>query len=234
MAEKHRLNKDFDKVVCINLIERPDKKEKMVLKFNQLGIDVEWYTAVKYGFIPNIIKPIIDSKKGHFNLNQPFEIGAALSHYAVIKQALEEGCNNIFVFEDDILFHKDFNTKLDKYLDNVPKDWELLLFYSFMYNLVPENIRINSKWIKSKNSWSLMTYAMNRKFMEEYIKRQNNFYTISDLVTYKMQEQNFKIYSAIPTLCIPNTALGSNIRNEMNYNNNPTILNLGYSNENYE
>jgi GR25 family glycosyltransferase involved in LPS biosynthesis len=232
----HRLNKDFDKVVCINLVNRLDKKIKMQAKLDKLGIEVEWFTAVQYGFIPNIVKPLNDSGKAHFNLTQPYEIGAALSHYTVIKQALEEGVEKLFVFEDDVRFRKNFNEELDKYLNKAPEDWELLLLYSFMYEILPGNIRVNSKWIRSHRAWSLMSYGMKKSFMKEYIKRQDQFFTLSDSVTYKMQENSpFNIYSAVPTLCIPDTYLGSNIRGEnMNYQYNPTIINLGFSDENYE
>ena len=37
----HRLNKEFDKIVCINLAERKDKREDMQKKFDNLGIEVE-------------------------------------------------------------------------------------------------------------------------------------------------------------------------------------------------
>ena len=232
----HRLNKEFDKVVCINLAERKDKREKMEKKFDDLGIEVEWFTAVQYGFIPQIVNPIVDSKAGHFNKNQPYEIGAALSHYHVIKQAILEDCENIFVFEDDALFHTDFNKKLDIYLDDLPQHWDMILFYSFMYHLLPENKRISKKWMRSFRSWSLMSYGMKREFMEEYVSRQDNFFTIADSVTYQMQEDSkFNIYSAIPALCVPETELGSNIRGvNMNYESNPTATNLGYGKEHYE
>ncbi len=231
-----RLNKEFDKVVCINLSERKDKREKMEKKFEELGIEVEWYTAVQYGFIPKIIDPIVDSRAGHFNKTQPYEIGAAISHYHVIKQALLEGCENIFVFEDDVKFHTGFSEKLDSYMDDLPDHWDMILFYSFMYHLMPENIRVSKKWMRSFRSWSLMAYGMKKDIMEEYIKRQDKFFTIADSVTYKMQEDSdFKIYSAVPALCIPETELGSNIRGvNMNYASNPTITNLGYGEDHYE
>ena len=65
---------------------------------------------------------------------------------------------------------------------------------------------------------------------------QDNFFTIADSVTYGMQEINkWNIYSAAPALCIPETQLGSNIRgSSMNYKSNPTITNMGYSDDNYE
>jgi hypothetical protein len=81
-----------------------------------------------------------------------------------------------------------------------------------------------------------MAYGMKKDIMEGYIKSQDSFFTIADSVTYNMQEKSdFRIYSAIPALCVPEVELGSNIRGaNMNYNTNPTITNLGYSNENYE
>jgi len=232
----HKLNKIFDKVVCINLAERFDKKEKIQHKFDKLGIKVEWFTAVQYGFIPNIVNPIINSKTGHFNKNQPYELGCALSHYSVIKQALLEKCTNLFVFEDDVMFHKDFNNKLDIYLNELNNNWDMIMFYSFMYNLLPQNIRISKRWMKAYKAWSLMAYGMNEKIMSEYIKRQDKFFTISDAVTYNLQEENnYNIYSAVPALCIPETKLGSNIRGDnLNYKYSPTITNMGYGEEHYE
>lgn len=232
----NRLNQEFDKVVCINLAERSDKREKMERKFEELDIQVEWFTAVQYGFIPKIINPIVDSQAGKFNKSQPYEIGAALSHYHVIKQALLEGCENLFVFEDDVKFHVDFNEKQNKYLDDLPKNWDMILYYSFMYHLLPENKRVSKRWMTSFRSWSLMAYGMKRDLMEEYISRQDKFFTISDAVTYQMQEDSkFNIYSAVPALCLPETELGSNIRGQnMNYDYNPTVTNMGYSDSNYE
>jgi GR25 family glycosyltransferase involved in LPS biosynthesis len=233
--ELHRLNRDFDKVVCINLSERPDKRNAMQKKFDELGIKVEWFTTVQFGFAPKIIDAIEKAKVGHFNANQPFEIGPSISHYSVIKQAFIEKCENIFVFEDDVRFHGNFNEKLDKYLDDLPQNWEVILLYSFMYDILPENIRVSKRWIKSFRAWSLMSYGMKREFMKKYIESQDNFWTISDMVTYRLQEtKQYNIYSAIPTLCIPEVKLGSNVRGEnMNYNYTPTILNRGYSDDHY-
>lgn len=234
----HQLNKEFDKVICINLAERPDKREKMQKKFDDLGIEVEWFTAVQYGFIPKIIGPILSARVGHFNKSQPFEIGAALSHYTVIKQSLLRGYNKVLVFEDDVRFHKDFNDKLDSYLDvlNDIPEWDMLMFYSFMYHILPENERMHKRWVRSFRAWSLMAYGIKRGLMEKYIERQDQFFTISDAVTFKIQEEKkFNIYSAVPALCIPETNLGSNIRGQnMNYEYTPSVFNLGYGEEHYE
>lgn len=82
----HILNDWFDKVYCINLAERPDKRQKMEARFQKLGIEVEWFTAVTYGFANRIVPPLVDHKVCHFNKQHPNEFGAALSHYTVIKK----------------------------------------------------------------------------------------------------------------------------------------------------
>jgi len=233
----HRLNREFDRIICINLLSRTDKKEHMQKKFDMLGIEVEWFHSVIYGFAKEILESLKPSVNDfvRFTPATPNEFGAAMSHYTVIKTAYEEGVEKLFVFEDDVMFRKDFNEKIDKYYDTVPKNWDMLMLFSFMYQLQPQNIRVNARWITSYDAWSLMSYGMNRKAMKQYIDDQDKFFQIADRASFKMQGKNLNIYSAIPTLCIPNITLGSNIRGDnLNYKNTNTILNLGFSNDNFE
>lgn len=236
------INQYFDKIYCINLAERPDKKKKMEERFDKLGIEVEWFTAVTYGFAGKIVPALVKSKVSHFNTKQPNEFGAALSHYTVIKKALLEGHEQIFVFEDDAKFDKNFNDKIPKYLDSLPDDANMMMLYSYMYEFLPENKKMNSRWMKAYKAWSLMAYGMDKIMMKEYIKMQDSLFAISDSVTFKLQEnKKLNIYSAIPSICIPDTKISSNIRKKMNYDGignltdgTVSITNLGVSNENYE
>jgi len=232
-----RLNQEFKKIVCINLLNRPDKKEYMQKKFDKLGIDVEWFHSVPYGFagdIVNSLKPI-ENDYPRFNTKTPNEFGAAISHYTVIKTALLQGHENIFVFEDDVMFRKDFNDQFEKSYKVLPKNWDMFLLFSFMYKIQTQNVRVNARWIKSYDGWSLMAYSMNKKAMEQYINDQDKMFQIADRASFKMQGKNLNIYSTVPTLCIPNQKLGSNIRGDnMNYVNTNTVLNLGFNDNNYE
>ena len=233
----HLINEKFEEVVCINLANRPDKREHMRNKFDKLGIGIEWFTAVQYGFAEEVVKSLNPTVNDfpRFNTKHPNEFGASMSHYTVIKTALETGVEKLFVFEDDVMFRKDFNTQFEKYYNTLPQNWDMFLLYSFMYKLQPQNVRVNSRWIKSYDAWSLMSYGINRKAMEQYIKDQDKMFQIADRASFKMQGKNLNIYSAVPTLCIPNQKLGSNIRGDnMNYVATNTVLNMGYSNENFK
>ncbi len=90
--DQHRLNKEFDKVVCINLVSRLDKKLKTQEKFDDLGIEVEWFEAVEYGFAPEIVESLKPTENDfpRFNVKTPNEFGAAISHYSVIKTAIQQ------------------------------------------------------------------------------------------------------------------------------------------------
>lgn len=232
------LNKEFEKVVCINLVNRLDKRVAMQTRFDKYGIQVDWFTAVQYGFAEEIVKSLPGNGGmgfPRFNIKHPNEFGAAMSHYTVIKTALEEGVEKLFVFEDDAMFRKNFDTAFEKSYNALPKDWNMFLLYSFMYKIQPQNVRANARWIKSYDSWSLMAYGIDRPAMERYIADMDKRFQIADLTSFEMQKTNLNIYSSVPTLCIPNTKIGSNIRGDnMNYENTNTVLNLGYTNENYE
>ena len=94
----HIINDNFDRVVCINLAKRKDKKQTTQEKFDKVGIKVEWFEAVQYGFAPSVVTALNANRTGRFNAEQPNEFGCALSHYTVIKKAYEDGLDNIFVF----------------------------------------------------------------------------------------------------------------------------------------
>jgi GR25 family glycosyltransferase involved in LPS biosynthesis len=232
----HRLNKEFDKVITVNLLERRDKRDKMQARLDQLGIETEWFSAVQYGFAPSIVPAMVKAGVAHFTDQYPHEFGASMSHYTVIKTAYLENVKKLFVFEDDALFRKDFNEQFDKYMDKVPDNWDMIMLYSFMFQILPQNLRVNSRWIKSYKAWSHMAFGMNRNMMKAYIDFMDKKFMIADHSTYMLQEtSNLNIYSAVPTLCIPNAKMGSNIRGEqLNYVQHNTAINMGINNDIYE
>ncbi|MEG1142329.1 MAG: glycosyltransferase family 25 protein [Clostridia bacterium] len=216
------INKYYDKVVCINLLNRKDKKKHMENQFQKLNIKVDFFTAVTYGFENIITELITKNNKGFFNYNVcKHEFGCTMSHYTVIKTAYEEGINKLFVFEDDCIFIKNFNEKFEEYYNNLPDNTNLCMLYSYMDKYNPKNENINRYWKKMFRSWSAIAYGMDRTAMKSYIDYMDKYLCIADMPTYKMPE-TLNCYMSYPPLIIPNYDLGSDIRN--NNNKKETIL----------
>lgn len=234
------LNEKFDKIVCINLKERPDKKDFMEDKFEKFSIKAEFYHPVMLGYAKHFIdlySNYTNEKHETFSFNKKFpnEFGTLHSHYYVIKTALLEGVKNLFVFEDDCAFHKDWKTLLPKYLNSLPDDWDGILLYSFMSQLTNNNIRVSPRWTKGFASWSLIAYGLNERAMEGYVKLVDENPSIADVITWKMMTQlNYNFYIASPPLIIPSKEFSSDIRgNNKNYENTKTIFMLGVNENNY-
>lgn len=212
------LNDRYEKIVCINLKERKDKYEFMLAQFIKNDISVEWFHPVIHGYANKIVKPLVDAKVAHFNVQHANEFNTMSSFYHVVKSAILDGAQSLFIIEDDFHMHKQFNELLPKYFDTVPKDADAILLYSYMSGLNPENIRVSSRWVRGYKSWSHIAIGMSKKYMEEFIKRIDRRPCTGDLISYEMMEQGFNVYIATPPLGIPSKLFVSDIRgNNKNY-----------------
>lgn len=240
------INEKYEKVVCISLKERDDKYKYALSQFIKHNIQVEWYRPVIPGYAAKLLYPYCkqynspDGLKVLFNSQFPNELGAMQSHYNVIKSALLDGVQSLFIFEDDCAFHKEWETLLPKYLDTLPEDADGILLYSFMGKLEPQNVRVKPRWTKGFASWSILAYGLNRRAMEGYIALQNTQPMIADSITWNMMTyQKYNFYIASPPLVIPTKNLTSNIRGEnKNYDkgilDGGNIFMLGVDDKNYE
>ncbi|MBS1800798.1 MAG: glycosyltransferase family 25 protein [Acidobacteria bacterium] len=84
------LNDYFERIVVINLPERRDRRREMETQLEKFNLSAEFFPAVKVteqGEWPSL------GARGCF-----------LSHYNVLKQALDAGARNVLIFEDDLDF----------------------------------------------------------------------------------------------------------------------------------
>jgi len=236
------INTLYDKVVCINLKEREDKYKYASAQFIKHKINVEFYRPVILNYARNFVEPYADIHNNlsknyvRFNKHFPNEFGTLHSHYYVIKSALLENVQNLFVFEDDCAFHKDWDDLLPKYLNTIPDDADGILLYSFMDRLLPQNIRVKPRWTKGYGSWSLLAYGMNRKTMQGYIDHMDDTPMIADRATWEMMSfKGYNFYIASPPLVLPAKDLSSNIRGEnKNYEKTKSIFIMGVNESDYK
>lgn len=142
----------FDQIYCINLDKRKDRWHLVENLFKELGIYelIVRYSAVEYN---------------------PGNMGCALSHAAVLKDAKAKGYNKIFVFEDDVEVKSMslFLHTISNYPVNIDRKL-LLLGYSFLYiNWYDEMDIGNNYWkVWCGLSWA-MAIGYDRQVFDEII-----------------------------------------------------------------
>lgn len=208
------LNDICDRHVCICLKEREDKYEQAKINFDKHNIKVDFYRPIRYGF-GRIVTNVIQRPFGWFNANQSGEFGCSISHYTVIKNAYLDGVERLMIWEDDIAFHKDFDSKISEYIKHLPNDWNIFFLYNFSAAFNPNNITVNDYWKVSYKCWSNVAYVLDRKAMGLWLNLMDSFLTIADVITYNLQETEkygLNCYSAYPSLVNVNTYFKSDIR----------------------
>ena len=84
------------------------------------------------------------------------QIGCYIGHYLIIKKIIEEKLENTIVLENDIIIDKnDWKEYLENVMEELPKNYDILLLYSRSKNLKKKECRIeDKKFITSYNKTS--------------------------------------------------------------------------------
>ena len=140
----------FDKIYCINLNSRPDRKRDCQKLFNEYSIPAEFY---------NIDRHPTSGLQGCFE-----------SHINIITKAYKDGLNYILIFEDDIMASKYLTAEnLKKSTDFILSNNEAELFYLGTH---PEIYSTKSYWEASGviklQSICTHAYVLTRKGMAKY------------------------------------------------------------------
>jgi len=142
----------FDKIFCISLVERPDRRENAEAEFSRVGL------ADKVEFL-------IVNRHPH-----DCEQGIYESHLTCIKNGIQAGAGHIVIFEDDILFDRFSFAGLNDCIDFLSEnpDWNALFFGC----IVSGSKRTRHKSILEIKYRSLThAYVINRGFAEVLVQR---------------------------------------------------------------
>jgi len=104
---KPTFNEVFEKVIVINLAKRPDRMAQIKAQLDAHKITFERFEA-------------IDGQE----LGITGVAACALSHRAVIEKYKD--CQSLFIFEDDAQLNSDFEQLWDKFIVNLPDDWQMV------------------------------------------------------------------------------------------------------------
>lgn len=149
------LNTLFDHVYVLNLGRRIDRRIEMIQKLKKYRIQAEIIPAVD-GYTPEnqaefyeyYRKPI--GAKGSHPLEHalrkkllasPGAWGYLKTWQNVIEDAKKNNYRNFVCFDDDILFHNEFETRLEAAMEMLPDDWKVIYLGAsqYLWN-VPEHL----------------------------------------------------------------------------------------------
>lgn len=131
------INEYFDHIYVLNLKKRSDRKVAMLQKLGRLGIKAEFVEAVDGYSQENLeeYNAYLEKDIG----NHPLEIsnkrkmirsegawGYLKTYCAILTDAKKRNFNRIFCFDDDAIFHKDFEELFQQRTQTIPDDWKLL------------------------------------------------------------------------------------------------------------
>lgn len=145
----------FDSIRCINLVSRDDRYEHCQEIFKKYDIPVEFYRTEK-------------------NKEDPWR-GCFESHINIISEAVDKGCSNILIFEDDIvpnnraLDPKSLNTAIEFMQNNT--EWDIFYFGARPIIELHTTSRIDPKSrIQKVRSSCTHAYILSRRMMEKMYK----------------------------------------------------------------
>jgi len=150
-ATKNEFNKLVDECYVINLERRKDRMEHMINELKKIDVSYRIFNAVDGLKI-----------KDRDNIISNPEVATIKSHMGVIKDAIYNEYDKIAIFEDDIIFCDDFDKRLKYYIENIPKDWDIMYLGSNL-NSCQEPALIKTGIYKVKESYGCFAMILNNK-----------------------------------------------------------------------
>lgn len=145
---------------------------------------------------------------GHFGDGwKPGELGIWASNYTAWENFVKSDYDYIILMEDDIILNKGFNDKLIKYIDELPKDWDVFTAYTpstgnIRYRKDREAFEVGKDNIcRVYQSWSCLCYVVSKKGAKKLLKEvqkpvkspiDNYLFYHNDINVYaiKMEKEN--------------------------------------------
>lgn len=155
------INDFFKKIICINLNRREDRWIEIQKQFTKFDIiDVERLSACDGQLLE------VDLYKEHKG-----ELGSAISHLNAIKRAKELNCENVLIFEDDLVIKDEFYNYFETIINQLPNNWNILMFGG---NNQGQLQYINNNINRTSRTFALQMYAVNSKCYDYLINMLEN------------------------------------------------------------
>jgi GR25 family glycosyltransferase involved in LPS biosynthesis len=205
----------FDQIYVINLKHEKSKRERITKIFDKYNIKCNFVEAV-HGYDPTHEESFKNTK-----LKSPGVYGYSLSMIKIFNDAIEKGHNKILVCDDDIILHKNFDTKFDECIKSVPFSWKVLFFglsgpWSFNVNTFLYNFNYDNKFITNLISCDGSFCVGYDKTMFNFIIEQIQKFELpydTQVIKYLNENLSIEKYAFYPQIVIADTVKKSTIVN---------------------
>ena len=181
------INEAFPYKVCINLDRRPERWQRMQLKFEQHGIHSVRRFAALDGDALNI--------PAHW-AHTPGAYGCLRSHVQVVCEARQLGLPHVLIFEDDVVFDPQLQKKFSSYIEQLPSRWDML-FFGALHKGDPVHVSENIARLTRSNS--TYAYALRDTVFDAFIELNRKAEDVLDNNSFILQQQ-FNCYCFMPHL----------------------------------
>ena len=208
LINNHNVNENFTNmeydVYFINLDRSKDRYNKIVKRMKDEKLNYKRWKAVDGSLLD-----LDDLKKKNIitkdNKMIKGAIGCSLSHISLWKNALKER-KNIIVLEDDVLIEKNFKKKLNKYLEQLPNNWDILYLGASNINgkKYSKNLLKPNK-MKNKNSThntGMYGMLINKRYLKKLIKNNEPIGGNIDKIIKNKLFDNSQIYICNPPIIL--------------------------------
>ena len=185
MKTQKNLSEIVSKAYCINLEHRYDRWYKTKDMFTTHQLTVERFTAVDGNDIQNDCGYI---KKG--------AAGCLLSHYFLIERSMLMGLKAVFIMEDDVELHPDFNSLMSECLEQLPDDWEMLMLGGSHW---AKPVAVNERISRVSHTLTSHAYILRAELFEELMKQLISFTQPVDGIFTEIQKRH-AVYVTNPPL----------------------------------
>lgn len=132
---KEKTKFGLDEIYVINLLRRPDRRERLQSTFDILNISARFFDAIDgkhtidKTYLENLNVRLLPDYEDPYNL-RPMnygELGCFFSHYFIWEDMIKNDYKHgAMILEDDVRFDPSFKRKLERILSNKTFDWDLI------------------------------------------------------------------------------------------------------------
>ena len=211
--KKITINRYFNCVYVLNLKKDTQKRARMEIILNNLGITYVIFDAV-YGKMHMDEFNKINREATGSNYVSPGAYGYTMTMINILKDAKEKKYKKILTLDDDVIFHNDFVNKFDEYVRQVPHDWYLLFLglsgpWSHPWvNNDFKNFNFDKTYIQDLfNCDGSYAVGYDHRMFDEIIQVAEKFWDPFDTAIIRHFRTNYlkKCYSFYPYLAIADT-----------------------------